>query len=386
MTSPAFLHRLPSNAGRHLWLGLALAGLVFIAACKPQHPEAPPSPPIDVTVAKPVQQPVRNYQMFDGTVAASREVSLEARVPGYLDQINFQDGARVKQGDLLFVIEQDQYQQQVKLSEAIYQQAKQENDRQNTMLAQRATSQAAVDKARSDLQQAEANLALARINLGYTEIRAPFDGVMGRHLIDAGNYLAAGVSGVQLATIRRLQPVYVYFSMNENDVLRFMRANGESIKAGERLVGSLPVYAALQGEDGFPHTGVLDFAASDLGSSTGALELRASFPNTELGMVPGMYAQVLVFSGPARQALLLPFDAVMSDQQGQYVFVVDDKQTAQRRNVATGQRQGALIEVTQGLEAGDAVVINGIVALSAGRQVKAAEGTIEPVALPGHGG
>lgn len=292
----------------------------------------------------------------------------------------------MKQGDLLFVIEQDQYQQQVKLSEAIYQQAKQENDRQNTMLAQRATSQAAVDKARSDLQQAEANLALARINLGYTEIRAPFDGVMGRHLIDAGNYLAAGVSGVQLATIRRLQPVYVYFSMNENDVLRFLRANGESIKAGERLVGSLPVYAALQGEDGFPHTGVLDFAASDLGSSTGALELRASFPNTGLGMVPGMYAQVLVFSGPARQALLLPFDAVMSDQQGQYVFVVDDKQTAQRRNVATGQRQGALIEVTQGLEAGDAVVINGIVALSAGRQVKAAEGTIEPVALPGHGG
>lgn len=386
MTSSAIPHRIPASATRHLWLGLVLAGLAFVAGCKPQHAEPPPNPPIDVTVAKPVQQSVRNYQVFDGTVAASREVNLEARVPGYLDQINFQDGAQVKQGDLLFVIEQDQYQQQLKLSEAIYQQARQENDRQTTMLAQRATSQAAVDKARSDLQQAEANLALARINLGYTEIRAPFDGVMGRHLIDAGNYLAAGVSGVQLATIRRLQPVYVYFSMNENDVLRFLRANGESIKAGERLVGSLPVYAALQGEDGFPHAGVLDFAASDLGSSTGALELRGSFPNTDLGMVPGMYAQVLVFSGPDRQALMLPFDAVMSDQQGQYVFVVDDKQTAQRRNVATGQRQGALIEVTQGLEAGDAVVINGIVALSAGRQVKATEATIEPAALPGHGG
>lgn len=374
-------------AGQHtgvpgrLLLSLLLTGLFVLAGCKEK--QAGPAPaPTPVTVAAPVQQSVRNYQTFDGTVAPLLQVNLEARVPGYLDKVLFNDGAQVKKDDLLFVIEQDQYQQQLNLAQAIYTQAKIEFDRQTTMMNQRATSQAALDKARSDLQQAEANLALAKINLGYTEIRAPFDGVMGRHLIDAGNYLSAGPSGVKLATIRQISPLYVYFSMNEMELLRFLRSVG-GMQAGERFVGSLPVYAALQGDTDFPHAGVLDFAASDLSTATGNLQLRARFPNTDKRMVPGMYAKVLVMVGEPRQALLVPFDAVMRDQQGDYVFVVGADNKAQRRQVGTGFRFGPLVEVSSGLQAQDKVVVNGFVTLSAGHAVQVQEGTIAPAKLPG---
>ncbi|AWB32900.1 efflux RND transporter periplasmic adaptor subunit [Orrella marina] len=362
--------------------GCAILGGLSLAACEKQ--ETPPRPVAHVTWATPVQQQVQGYATFDATAAAMNTVSLEARVPGFLTEILYKDGTQVSKGDLLFVIEQDQYKEQVALNQAIYDEAKIEFDRQTTLLAQKATSQAAVDRARSELQQAQASLALANINLGYTEVRAPFDGVVSRHLIDVGNYLGSSQQGIKLADIRQIKPVYLYFSMNEMEVLNFQRRNQGGTKAAD-LVGKLPVYAQLQGQSGYPYVGVLDYAASNLDVQTGALQLRAVFENADNAIVPGLYANVLINYGQSRDALLVPYDAVQRDQQGTYVLLLDADNKVERKDVTIGQRYDSLVEVTKGLAATDKVVINGFVTLSVGQTVEPQEGKLEPAKLPGHG-
>lgn len=358
-----------------LGFGAMLACLALVG-CKPAS-QAPVATPAKVTVAKPVQQSVRSYELFDGNVSALLSVDLVARVPGYLTKIEFADGAFVKKDQLLFVIEQDQYIQQVNLTKAVFSEAKIEIDRQKALLKDNATSQAAVDKANSAYLQAEANFKLAQLNLGYTEVRAPFDGLMGRHLIDIGNYLGSSPQGVKLATIQKINPIYVYFSINERDLLKFTSSVG-SAEQRKSMVNKLPVFVALQGEQGYPHSGVLDFAANLLNTSTGSLQLRAELPNAQVKLLPGLYAKVKVDYGDARDAILIPNATIQSDQQGDYVFVVDEAKKAQRRNVKRGQRFSHLIEVTSGIVANDTIIVNGFINVKPGQVVSAETTTLQP--------
>lgn len=356
---------------------IALTAVVLLSACdKKTAPKV--SPPPSVTVAKPVAQDIRSFEVFDGNVAAYLSVDLEARVPGFLTKIAFDDGAYVKKDQLLFVIEQDQYAQQVNLTRAVFQEAKIEITRQRALLKDNATSQSAVDKAMSVYLQAEANLKLAEINYGYTEVRAPFDGLMGRHLIDVGNYLGASPQGVKLATIQKINPIYVYFSINERDLLKYQKRFGTESERKSQ-VNKLPVHVQLQGEDGYPHTGTLDFAANLLSTSTGSLQLRAEIPNKDFSLLPGLYAKVRVEYGESRLAVLIPNTSVLTDQQGDYVFVMDDAKKATRRNIKRGQRFAPLVEVTSGLTATDTIIINGFINVRDGLVVNPEHSTVAPL-------
>ena len=319
---------------------------------------------IPVTTALPLAQEIRSFATFDGLVDPFLTVNLEARVKGYLTKIGFADGAMVKKGDLLFVIEQDTYIQDMKVKQAIFDEAKSEYARQKSLLNENATSQAAVDKALSSLQQAEANLALSKINYGYTEVRAPFDGLMGRHLLDVGTYLDATTKAVQLATIQQISPIYVYFSINERDFLKFEQGRDQNTVPNKSEINRLPVFVGLQNEIDYPHEGVLDYAANLISTETGALQLRAIFKNKAYRMIPGLYARVMLQYGPPRQALLVPLTAVMTDQVGSYVFVLDEKKRAQRQDIILGQRFTKYVEVSKGLAADSQVVINGFINLS----------------------
>ena len=356
---------------------IALSAVVLLSGCD-KKTTAKVSPPPVVTVAKPVSQDVRSFEIFDGNVAAYLSVDLEARVPGFLTKIAFDDGAYVKKDQLLFVIEQDQYAQQVNLTRAVFQEAKIEITRQKALLKDNATSQAAVDKAMSVYLQAEANLKLAQINYGYTEVRAPFDGLMGRHLIDVGNYLGSSPQGVKLATIQKINPIYVYFSINERDLLKYQKRFGTENERKSQ-VNKLPVHVQLQGEDGFPHTGTLDFAANLLSTSTGSLQLRAELPNNNFSLLPGLYAKVRVEYGESRLAVLIPNTSVLTDQQGDYVFVIDDAKKAIRRNIKRGQRFAPLVEVTSGLAATDTIIINGFINVRDGLVVNPELSTVAPL-------
>jgi RND family efflux transporter MFP subunit len=355
--------------------GVMLACL-FLVGCKPAA-QAPVTAPAKVTVAKPIQQSVRSYELFDGNVSALLSVDLVARVPGYLTKIEFADGAYVKKDQLLFVIEQDQYIQQVNLTKAVFAETRIEINRQKALLKDNATSQASVDKANSAYLQAEANAKLAQLNLGYTEVRAPFDGLMGRHLIDIGNYLGSSPQGVKLATIQKINPIYVYFSINERDLLKFKNTVG-SADQRKSMVNKLPVSVALQGEEGYPHAGVLDFAANLLNTSTGSLQLRAELPNDRVDLLPGLYAKVKVEYGEPREAILVPNATIQSDQQGDYVYLIDDANKAERRNVKRGQRFSHLIEITSGIKSSDTIIVNGFINVKPGQVVAAETTTLKP--------
>lgn len=357
-------------------LTLALCAGLILAGCEKKPVVA--APPIKVTVAKPVTQDVRSYEIFDGVISPLLTVNLEARVPGYLSKISFADGAFVKKDQLLFVIEQDQYIQQVNLTQAIYTEAKIELARQKALLKDNATSQASVDKALSTFLQSEANLKLAQLNLSYTEVRAPFDGLMGRHLIDVGNYLGSSPQGIKLATIQKINPIYVYFYINERDLLKYQKrfVNDDNRKS---LVNALPVYVQLQGEKGFPHKGTLDFAANLLSTSTGSLQLRAELPNAKFEMVPGLYGKVLAEYGDSRKVVLIPARTVQTDQQGDYIFVMDDNKKVERRAIKTGQRFDSLIEIAQGLKDSEAFVLTGFINISNGQTVNPEMATVAPL-------
>jgi RND family efflux transporter MFP subunit len=357
-------------------LTLALFTGLLIAGCEKKPVVS--APPAKVTVAKPVSQDVRSYEIFDGVISPLLTVNLEARVPGYLSKIAFEDGAFVKKDQLLFVIEQDQYIQQVNLTQAIYNEAKIELARQKALLKDNATSQASVDKALSAFLQSEANLKLAQLNLTYTEVRAPFDGLMGRHLIDVGNYLGSSPSGVKLATIQKINPIYVYFYINERDLLKYQKryVNDDNRKS---LVNALPVYVQLQGEKGFSHKGTLDYAANLLSTSTGSLQLRAELPNDKLELVPGLYGKVLAEYGESRKSVLIPSRTVQTDQQGDYIFVMDDNKKVERRAIKTGQRFDSLIEISQGLKDSETFVLNGFINISNGQTVNPEMATVAPI-------
>ena len=366
----------PSNKTKRISL-LVILALIAVVGLKSCHKQVKQSP-VPVTTAVPLSQEIRSIATFDGIVDPYLTVNLDARVKGYLTKIGFADGTMVKKGDLLFVIEQDQYIQEVKLKQAIYTEAKIEYGRQKSLLKENATSQAAVDKALSQFQQADANLTLAKINLGYTEIRAPFDGLMGKHLLDVGAYLDTSTKGVQLSTIQQISPIYVYFSINERDFLKLNKGGGDPNTEKKSEVNTLPIYVGLQNETGYPHEGVLDYAANLISTDTGSLQLRAIFKNDSYQLIPGLYARVMANYGPPRQALLLPSTAIMNDQVGDYVYVLDQDKRAQRQDITLGQRFEKYIEVTKGLTATSQVVINGFINLSTNQVAIPTEVTLEP--------
>src|SRR5262249_30878758 len=198
-----------------------------------------------------------------------------------------------KAGQLLFVIEPEPYQAKLASYQAQLLNAQSEYERQLRMIKENATSQANVDKWLSQRDQAAAAVTLAKINLGYTRVTAPFDGRIDRHLVDPGNLVGSMGSATKLATIEQINPAYVYFSINERDLLRVRAA----VQAQSKAVGeapAVPVQIGLQTDEGYPHVGTLDFAGGGLDTGSGTLQLRASVPNAPFTLLPGLFAQVRI--------------------------------------------------------------------------------------------
>ena len=360
-------------------LGLAvLAAMAALAltGCGSRNTFVPPPPP-KVVVAQPLQKPVTLYLYLTGNTAAFRTANLVARVQGYLELIDYKDGAAVTKGTQLFGIERDTYQAQ--LDQAKAQLAKDQGvlgeaqvdlnryqtlEQQKSIAAQQAQDQAFVveqDKATVGIDQA--NLETATINLGFTKVLAPFDGIVTNHQVDIGNLV--GASGpTTLATIVQTDPIYVNFTLSEPQILAVRRSNAEAGRpvntADLAYLSTIPIEIGLQDEEGYPHKGHLDYVSPQVDPSTGTVAVRAIFDNKDNALLPGLFVRV---RGPIAQqdkALLTRNDAIGTSQEGSYVLVVGADNVVQRKIVKTGQKQGQLMIIESGLDPGDWVVIQGI--------------------------
>jgi RND family efflux transporter MFP subunit len=374
-------------AARRTLAVLAVAGVMLAAllgACGKRNAYQPPPPPA-VTVSRPVLMPVTDYLQQTGSVAAFKTVDLVARVEGYLRSVNFKDGSLVKAGQLLFVIEPEPYQAKLASYQAQLLDAQAEYDRQLRMMKQNATSQANVDKWLSQRDQAAAAVTLAKINLGYTRVTAPFDGRIDRHLVDPGNLVGTAGAATKLATIEQIDPAYVYFSINERDLLR-IRATAQAQGRNIRETPRVPVQVGLQTEEGYPREGTLDFASTGLDTGSGTLQLRAVVPNAERVLLPGLFARVRIALAAPAPRLMVPDRVLSTDQVGPYLLTVGADHKVKQQRIETGPLDDGFRAVLAGLDADSEVVIDGLQNAVPGNVVTASERPLTPPTRQAAGG
>jgi membrane fusion protein, multidrug efflux system len=348
-------------------------GAITLTGCNSKNAYVPPPPP-KVQVAQPIEKPVTLYLELTGNTQAFNSVDLVARVQGYLESIDYKDGAFATKGTQLFGIERDQYKQQLDqanatlaANQATLEYNTAEYNRQAALARQDFASQSIMqqwkanqDSAAAQVLSGRAAIELAKINLGYTNVTAPFDGVVSNHLVDVGALVGSG-SATKLATIVQLDPMYVYFNLSEPQVLAITQSNA---KAGLPFrttdLSSIPVDIGLQGEDGYPHKGHMDYADPQVNQSTGTLTARALFDNKDQRLLPGLFARVRTPVGRLDKAVLTRNDAIGTSQEGSYVLVVGPDNVVQRKIVKTGDREGQLRVIESGLDPSDWVVTEGI--------------------------
>ncbi|KAB1081178.1 efflux RND transporter periplasmic adaptor subunit [Methylobacterium soli] len=354
------------------WLrGLAAGLLSVVAGCNEANHYVPPPPPA-VSVAQPIERPVIRYFELTGNTQAFATVDLEARVQGFLDAITYTDGASVRKGTPLFTLQRNTYEAQLKQAQgsltaqvAARTNAQSEYQRQATLGKEEFASQAHVedtktrfDQAAAAVTEAQANLDLATINLGYTQVLAPFDGIVTNHLVDVGALVGVG-GPTKLATIVRVDPIYVYFNVSEQQVLLVKQG---LVKEGRTLgdLARIPVEIGLQSETGYPHRGVLNYVAPQVDPSTGTLLARGIFANEGHALMPGLFVRVRVPVQHENRALLVRDDAIGTSQRGAYVLVVGADDKVVQRVVTPGAREGRYRVIEAGLAPEDWVVTEGI--------------------------
>jgi RND family efflux transporter MFP subunit len=366
----------------------ALAGLLgawapalLLAACSGDNAYVAPPPP-KVTVAPPLKQPFTRYLEATGTTAAVNTADLVARVQGFIQQISYKDGDQVKEGTLLFTIEPEPYQlklDQAKAAqagaEASLKQLQAEFDRQSELVSRQAASKAALDNAtgnrdgaKAKLLQAQADTKQAEINLGYTAVKAPFDGIVTARQVSVGQYVGSTTQPTVLATIIQIQPIYVNFSISEQDVLRIRERMGQRPATPEYLK-TIPFEVGLQTETGYPHKGHLDYAAPNVDQSTGTLMVRGIIENTDRALLPGLFTRVRVPSPRTETALFVPEASLGADQTGRYVLVVNKDNVVEQRKVETGPLVDTLRVIEKGLADDDRVVVAGVQRAVPGQKV-----------------
>ena len=324
--------------------------------------------PVSVDVAAVLVERIRSWDEFNGRIDAIGSVDIRPRVSGYVERVAYKEGDEVRRGDLLFTIDARPYQAALKGSAARLQRARatamlaQRRDRRaQTLITTNAVSQEEADirnatylQSQADVLDAEASLDSAKLNLEFTEVRAPIDGRVGRAMLTVGNLAIADQS--LLTSLVSQDPVYVYFDPNEQSYLRY----NAFVRQDRNGPATLTVRVGLANEEGFPHVGTVDFLDNKVDPQTGSIRVRAQLNNADRAFTPGLYARVQVSSDNETELILIDDKAVLTDQDRKYVYVIGPDNTAKRKDIKPGRMSGGLRVVDSGLASGDKLIIGGL--------------------------
>ena len=351
-----------------------LAGLIFLAGCgKGPQEQGSGFPPPQVSVAEVVIRAVTPWNEFSGRIEAKESVQLRPRVGGVIEEVRYREGDIVKTGDLLFVLDQRPYRAELNRAEAELARARaqaelagEEIQRARNLLERKLLSQddydrrvSAENQANAIVQSVEAAVKLARLNMEYTEVRSPIDGRAGQALATKGNLVTSDPTPDLLTTIVSLDPVYVYFDSDELTYLRHARRVQQKATTGDGKK-IRPVFVALSNEEGFPHAGHVDFVDNQVNPDTGTIRMRAVLQNKDYQLTPGLFARVKLLATESQQAVQIDDQAILTDQDRKYVYVIGPENSAVRRNIKIGQIVDGLRIVTEGLQSGDQVIVHGL--------------------------
>ncbi|MDB6099710.1 MAG: efflux transporter, family, subunit [Gammaproteobacteria bacterium] len=345
-------------------ISIVVCLMPFIAGCgKSGGPAAPPPP--QVSVAQVLEKRVKDWDEFTGRLQAVETVEIRPRVSGYIDKVAFTEGSLVKRGTLLFVIDPRPYQAEYDRAAADLKRFKTALDlgRIELVRVQRlkesgAVSEEELDERKSTVAQAEANAAgsqaaleAAALNLNFTKVSSPIDGRVSRAEVTRGNLVTGGTNGgTLLSSVVSMDPIYIYFDADEQSYLRYSQNSHDSGK---------PVQVGLANEDGFPHTGTVDFVDNQLNPQTGTIRARAVLQNKDGRFTPGLFARVQLLGNEEYSAILIDDRAVNTDQNQKYVLLLGANNQIEYRKVKLGRVIDGLRVVREGLKAGDVVVVNG---------------------------
>src|SRR2546423_13598233 len=359
--------------------GCWAAAAIFVVGASGCSKAPPPMQPPQVTVAPAVERVVADWDEFTGHFEAVNSVEVRPRVGGFLQRVGFVEGAMVRQGDVLFVIDQRPYEAEVARAEAVLAQARTRNqlagmevERAQKLVNSQAISREELDARTSGqaegsaaIRAAEAAVRVARLNLEWTVVRAPISGRVGRAEITPGNVVQAGApSPTLLTTIVSIDPIYVYFDADEQAYLKYI---------GNQAAGSngRPVLIGLENESGFPHEGRLNFVDNRVDGGAGTIRVRAVLSNVNRNFTPGMFARVRLLGGDRHLATMVQDQAIGTDQDRKFVLVLKNDNTVEYRPITLGRVIDGLRDVDSGLKPGERVVINGMMRIRPGMKVAA---------------
>jgi len=399
---------------------IILSIAVIFTSCKPKGSGPPQRPPM-VTVTHPTKAAVTNWDEYPGHIESIEYVEVRPRVSGYIESIHFEDGAEVKAADLLFVIDPRPFEADLERAKAELARAKAaleqayanknqaetrlelaKNDLQRAegLLAAKAISeeeydmrsknfreaQSALDAAIAGVSVAESAVGVAaaavksaELNLGYTRVISPINGRIDQRHVTLGNLVQSGgnTPGTVLATIVSVDPIYCYFDVDERSFLKYRKL---AFSKDGKLI--LPCEAALDGEEGFPHKGTIDFTDNKINATTGTIKLRGIFQNKDRTLIPGAFARIRLPVEKLDSALLIPEAAILSEQTRKFVYILNNEQVVEPRPVVLGAAQGMQRVILQGLTPDDNVVTSGLLMLRPGIKVQVIDPN-KPMSAPG---
>lgn len=355
----------------HAVLTLVCSSVILASCGKSGGPQAPPPP--QVSVAQVIEKRVKDWDEFTGRLQAIETVEIRPRVSGYIDKVAFTEGSLVKRGALLFIIDPRPYQAEynraaadVKRFKTALELGQIELVRVQRLKDSGAVSQEELDERKSTVAQAEANVAgaqaaleAAALNLNFTKVTSPVDGRVSRAEVTRGNLVTGGINGgTLLSSVVSMDPIYLYFDADEQSYLRYaqLARNGERPNSHD---SGNPVQVGLANEEGFPHTGTVDFVDNQLNPQTGTIRARAVLQNKDGQFTPGLFARVQLLAGDEYSAILIDDRAVNTDQSQKYVLLLGANNQIEYRKVKLGRVINGLRVVREGLKAGDVIVVNG---------------------------